>query len=210
MAMAQAKTAELPSSTTPPTDGGQVLQVPAHRSADVAAVMSNVIDLVRTFAKTKVRMLQDAEHDVDRAAHLLLRSIGSNGAMRVSALAANVGSDVSTVSRQVSALVKEGLLERRADPDDSRASLLVPTSAGQAMIARLDEIRAAFFERVLADWSVDDLHQFAVSLERFGDSYQQATTPETPETPGDDANTLAQPDRTALSARPLQSGGTAR
>jgi DNA-binding MarR family transcriptional regulator len=141
-------------------------------------VGSHVIDLVRSVAKAKVKLLQAAEHDVDRAAHLLLRSIGSNGPMRVSALAASVGSDVSTVSRQVGALVKEGLLERQADPDDSRASLLVPTSAGQLMITRLDEIRAAFFERVLADWSGEDLRQFAALLDRFVGTYQQATTSE--------------------------------
>jgi DNA-binding MarR family transcriptional regulator len=176
----------------------------AQRSHDVAAVASNVIALMRTFAKTKLRLLQDAEHDVDRAAHLLLRSIGSHGAMRVSALAASVGSDVSTVSRQVSTLVGEGLLERRADPDDSRASLLVPTSAGQAMIARLDEVRAAFFERVLADWNVDDLHHFAELLERFGHSYQQAMAPDSTD---HDANPPGQP---ALASRPAQSGGNAR
>jgi DNA-binding MarR family transcriptional regulator len=170
----------------------------------VATVASNVIDLVRAFAKAKVRMMQDAEHDVDRAAHLLLRSIESNGAMRVSGLAASVGSDVSTVSRQVSALVKEGLLERRADPDDSRASLLVPTDAGQAVIARHDQIRAAFFERVLADWNVEDLRQFACLLERFLGSYQSALTQE----PSDqDTNTTTS---WPPSDRPTQPGGTAR
>ncbi|MCW2494640.1 MAG: MarR family transcriptional regulator [Jatrophihabitans sp.] len=176
----------------------------ANRSTEVAAVASNVIDLVRAFAKAKVRMMQDAEHDVDRAAHLLLRSIESNGAMRVSGLAASVGSDVSTVSRQVSALVKEGLLERRADPGDSRASLLVPTNAGRAVIARHDQIRAAFFERVLADWDVDELRHFARLLERFGDSYQRALTPE-PSDQDTNATTSWPP-----SDRPTKSGGIVR
>jgi DNA-binding MarR family transcriptional regulator len=192
--MAQATTAEHSSST----------DAASARSADVAAVASQVIDVVRAFAKAKVRMLQDAEHDVDRAAHLLLRSIESNGAMRVSALAACVGSDVSTVSRQVSALVKEGLLERRADPGDSRASLLVPTSAGRAVIARHYEIRAAFFERMLVDWSGEEVRQFGTLLERFGRAYQEAVTPESPD-PG-----AARLVEAAPPTRPTQSGGANR
>ena len=42
--------------------------------------------------------------------------------------------DPSTVSRQVASLVKAGLVERQADPDDGRASILVPTELGRAKV----------------------------------------------------------------------------
>ena len=49
------------------------------------------------------------------------------------ALAAAVHSDPSTVSRQVAALVRAGLIERQADPEDGRASVLVPTPVAPPM-----------------------------------------------------------------------------
>ncbi|QMU80482.1 winged helix-turn-helix transcriptional regulator [Streptacidiphilus sp. PB12-B1b] len=91
--------------------------------------------------------------------------------MRASALAAGVQSDLSTVSRQVAALVTHGLLERQADPVDGRASLLVVTAAGQAVIAEHEHARAAFFEQVLSDWTPDELGQFRQLLERFTAAY---------------------------------------
>ena len=73
--------------------------------------------------------------------------------MRASALAASVHSDLSTVSRQVAALVGRGLLERRADQRDGRACVLAVTEAGRAGIAEHERGRQAFFDEVLAGWS---------------------------------------------------------
>src|SRR5262245_11500612 len=66
----------------------------------------------------------------DRSAFILLKNLIHMGPSRSSALAAAVHSDPSTVSRQVAALVRDGLVERRADQDDGRASLLAATPAG--------------------------------------------------------------------------------
>ncbi len=141
------------------------------RAAGVAAVADNVLALMRTFTKAKTRMLQNAQNDVEWAANVLLRSLGVEGPMRASALAESVQSDLSTVSRQVAALVKGGLLERRADPVDGRACLLIPTEAGRAVIARHDQVRMEFFARMLQDWSAAELDQFAALLARFAEAY---------------------------------------
>ena len=65
--------------------------------------------------------------------------------MRAGALAECMQSDPSTVSRQVAALVKDGLLERRADPADGRASLLVLTEKADAVLADHDRVRLEYF-----------------------------------------------------------------
>jgi DNA-binding MarR family transcriptional regulator len=96
--------------------------------------------------------------------------------VRASALAAGLQSDLSTVSRQVTALVTRGLLERRADPVDGRASLLVVTAAGQAVIAAHEHARKAFFEEVLSDWSPGERGQFVHLLERFTAAYDTTHT----------------------------------
>jgi DNA-binding MarR family transcriptional regulator len=94
--------------------------------------------------------------------------------MRAAALAEHLQSDPSTVSRQVAALVKDGYLDRRADPADGRASLLVLTPKAERLLAEHRRRRNDFFARVLDGWSNADLKRFAALLERFGESYELA------------------------------------
>lgn len=147
------------------------------KHADVAAVADNFIALMRTFTRARARMLAAAAHDVEWSAHVLLKCLqGGGGPMRASALAECVQSDPSTVSRQVAALVKDGLLERRADPEDGRASLLALTPKADDILAEHDEIRLDFFADMLSDWSDAELRQFAAMLGRFTDVYDEANT----------------------------------
>lgn len=143
---------------------------PAARAAtDTAA--GSVLDLLRTVRKAKARMAADARGDVESATQLLLHTVAAHGPVRTSALAASVHSDLSTVSRQVGALVAAGLLERQADPADGRACLLALTPAGEAAVTAHERGRAAFFAAVLDGWSEEELRQFAGLLDRFTASY---------------------------------------
>jgi len=137
----------------------------------VTRVADSVVQLLRIVRRSKARVLATAGKDVESATQILLRTVALEGPMRASALAASVGSDLSTVSRQVAALVGRGLLERRADQLDGRASLLVVTEIGRAVIAEHEQGRQQFFEAVLASWTADELQCFAGLLERFTASY---------------------------------------
>jgi DNA-binding MarR family transcriptional regulator len=138
-------------------------------ATDTAA--DSVLGLLRTVRKAKARMAADARGDVDSATQLLLHTVAAAGPVRTSALAASVHSDLSTVSRQVGALVAAGLLERQADPADGRACLLALTPAGEAAVTAHERGRAAFFAVVLDGWSEAELRQFAGLLDRFTASY---------------------------------------
>jgi DNA-binding MarR family transcriptional regulator len=143
----------------------------------VAPLVDNFITLMRAFNKARARMVAAAEHDVEWSAHVLLRCIANNDEpMRAGALAECLRSDPSTVSRQVAALVKDGYLERHADPDDGRASLLVVTERAKDLLVQHDQIRLEHFARVVGDWSDADLEAFAGMLERFTKAYEAATT----------------------------------
>ncbi|BBA95650.1 putative marR family transcriptional regulator [Actinacidiphila reveromycinica] len=137
----------------------------------VTSVADAVVELLRTVRRSKARLLAAASDDVDSATQILLRTAAAEGPLRASALAASVQSDLSTVSRQVAALVGRGLLERRADPVDGRASLLVVTDSGQAVIAEHEKARTAFFAEVVGDWSPEECGRFARMLERFTAAY---------------------------------------
>lgn len=134
---------------------------------EVVAVADSVSRLMRAFGKIRSQMLAAAAHDVEWSAHVLLKCLSNSGALRAGALASMMDTDPSTVSRQVAGLVKDGLLERRADPVDGRASLLVLTPKADEIIAAHEQVRNNHYRRMLADWSERDLRSFARLLARF-------------------------------------------
>ena len=144
---------------------------------EVAAVADHVGELMRSLTKARARLIAAAEHDVEWSAHLLLKCVANSEVpTRATALAEVLQSDPSTVSRQVAALVKEGYLERRADPDDGRASLLVLTSKAGRVLAQHDQMRLEHFARILDGWSDADVRNFARLLDRFTQAHEAATT----------------------------------
>ncbi|MEU4804248.1 MarR family winged helix-turn-helix transcriptional regulator [Actinosynnema sp. NPDC023587] len=82
-------------------------------------------------------------------------------------LASRTGLDPSTVSRAVAALVAHGLVERRADPADGRASVLVVTDAGHAALAEARGWYDDLMTRALADWSPDEVEALTSALHRL-------------------------------------------
>ncbi len=103
----------------------------------------------------------------ERAAHVLLFPLTRMGPLRQGALAELVHADPSTVSRHVTLLVERGLVRRVADEQDGRASRLVVTPAGEAVLDTLRQEREALLARVTADWAPDELAVFTGQLHRF-------------------------------------------
>jgi len=134
---------------------------------EVTALADTLVALIRSFNRTRARILASAADDVEWWAQVILRTLANEGPLRASALAGAVHSDPSTVSRQVAALVKDGLIERRADPADGRASLLALTPAADAVLAANHEKRRAWFASMLEGWSESDVRRFTDLLERF-------------------------------------------
>jgi len=138
---------------------------------DVAVVADRFVALMRTFIRMRSKIMAAAHHDVEWSAHVLLRALSIGGPMRASALAESVESDPSTVSRQVAALVRDGLVERRADPDDGRASLLVLTAKADDVLRAQNDVRLEHFNRMLKNWSAAELRTFAALLDKFNADY---------------------------------------
>ncbi|WP_238425368.1 MarR family winged helix-turn-helix transcriptional regulator [Micromonospora parastrephiae] len=88
------------------------------------------VALLMRFGEATRRATGTAEHRVlDRAAYVILRHLADAGPHNVSALAARLNLDGSTVTRQVSALQRDGLIVRAADPTDGRGTVISPTPA---------------------------------------------------------------------------------
>lgn len=111
---------------------------------------------------------------IDRSTIVLLKTLVVLGPSRSSELATAVHSDPSTVSRQVAALVRDGLVERRADPEDGRASVLVPTEQGQALLEEQRRRMGLGLARVVRDWEPEDVSRFLELFERFVADHERA------------------------------------
>jgi DNA-binding MarR family transcriptional regulator len=113
----------------------------------------------------------------DAGAATVLGAVADLGESRVSAIASAVHMDVSTVSRTLTALCKEGLVATRPDEADLRSHLTRCTPAG---IERIADRRARIAEQLdarLADWDTDDVAALSHLLNRFVDSV--LSTPDT-------------------------------
>src|SRR4029453_13607979 len=109
---------------------------------------------------------------LDRAAYVILRHLEASGPQNVTVLADRLNRDGSTVTRQVTALEKNGLATRRPDPNDGRGTMIEPTSAGLRQVRNVARARRALYDRILADWSEPDRRQLAATLERFNGSVE--------------------------------------
>lgn len=142
-------------------------------SEPVAVIAERVHELMRDIQRLRTQYTSRAEPDSEWAASRLIVTLVREGPMRLMALAAATQSDPSTVSRQVSALVRSGVIERRPDPVDGRASLLVPTEIAQRRYEDHLTRRNEGVATILTDWSDDDREQLAQLLTRFTDDFRR-------------------------------------
>lgn len=100
--------------------------------------------------------------------------------MGVKALAAGMGIDSSTVTRQVAPLVDSGLVSRATHPEDGRAVVLQLSERG---LARLEEVRTsrrALMALVTEQWTEEERTAFTTLLTRFNASLSDITASLTP------------------------------
>lgn len=115
---------------------------------------------------------------LDRSAYVILRHLQAAGPLNVSALADRLNLDGSTVTRQVTALENDRLVERRRDPSDGRGIVIAPTPTGLEQVDAVRRARHDVYDRVLRDWDDADREALAKALERFNaslDSYMRET-----------------------------------
>ncbi|MFD7658641.1 MarR family winged helix-turn-helix transcriptional regulator [Actinosynnema sp. NPDC059797] len=119
-----------------------------------------------------VRMVKQQHHSSVPAGlvgilGLIEREGGKPTGCHAKQLAVLAGLDPSTVSRAVAALVSHGLVERRADPDDGRASVLVVTGRGRTALAEARDRYGALVGRALADWTPEEVTALTTAIGRL-------------------------------------------
>jgi DNA-binding MarR family transcriptional regulator len=131
-----------------------------------------LIRLLKLVGKAGAQCQASHQDGIERASYALLACLVTDGPRRTTALAESVHSDTSTVSRQVSALVQHGLVERRPDPADGRACILAATATGEQVYERNRRVRNRYVAELLADWSEQDRRQLIELLSRFNTEFE--------------------------------------
>lgn len=104
---------------------------------------------------------------LDRAAYPVLRGIAECGPVRLSDLAARLGVQISTASRQVKELEQAGLVERTGDPKDGRVTMLALAPAGREALKKLRESWRRTLVEILDAWPEEDREALATLLGRL-------------------------------------------
>ena len=156
---------------TAPLPGPQTSPEQAREHEQAGEIGSVIAQLVRLYSSIRSRVTSGP--DGEPSPLFLLVKLAHLGPSRASDLAEYLCADPSTVSRQVSSLVKSGLIERRADPADGRASILVPTKLGEQRVSEHERRRGDLVMPVLKDWSAEDRDDLLRLLRKYTDGVEE-------------------------------------
>jgi DNA-binding MarR family transcriptional regulator len=144
-----------------------VMDTEQDTSAEVRQLADQLMRFVLLAKRSIARFGSQAKDGIEYPAYGLLARLVHDGPVRMTALAEAVHADPSTVSRQTGALIRHGLVERRADPVDGRASILAPTHEGERVFHDNRRRHNEKMARLLSAWSAEDVHSLAVLLARL-------------------------------------------
>ncbi|MTD43813.1 MarR family transcriptional regulator [Conexibacter sp. W3-3-2] len=116
-------------------------------------------------------LARQASQELGSNGFTTLAIVHTHGPLRIGDIAQRLGVDVSVASRQVTALVKVGYLERQADEADGRAQLIATTDAGTTVLRDCHQRMVREFEGVLDDWTEPEIEALTAGLERLREDF---------------------------------------
>jgi DNA-binding MarR family transcriptional regulator len=147
---------------------------PAQGTIDQIQAAFQVVAGSITQVRGHERLLAVAGVRLDRAGCALLYKLHLYGdGLRVTDLAELLGVDAPTVTRKIQQLEREGLVARRADPDDGRATRIMLTEAGRRTLQRVLDARREWYDRLVDGWDDAELATFATLLGKFATALER-------------------------------------
>lgn len=146
---------------------------PDDREQAIRSMEQELLLLWRRSRTNAHKVARQVHPEMEPAAYGLLATLQRKGTLRLTGLAAELGIGKPSVSRQVSALEKLGVVRREADPDDGRAQGISLTEAGLERLVRAQQGRSHVFHEVLEDWSQSELETLSGLLAKLNDSYRK-------------------------------------
>jgi DNA-binding MarR family transcriptional regulator len=135
--------------------------------SSIETMSRELVQLVRGLRELHHAVTAASPEAVESSSAAVLVRLAELGPSRLSTLANALCLDISTVSRQVPVLERQGWVTRERDPEDQRAQLLDLTAAGREVLAGVRRSRVEVLSRLLPDWTDAELDTFAAQLHRF-------------------------------------------
>lgn len=111
-------------------------------------------------------------YPLERAHYLLLLQVESEP-KKINDLAHILALDATTVTRQVTAMQKNGLITKTVDKQDRRITWVAATDEGKDLANEMKAIRIQRLDEMFKEWSLEDKDNFSQMLERFNQSLYQ-------------------------------------
>ncbi len=123
--------------------------------AHAGEILSEMVHIGRAF---RVASQHGAEKSLTGTRFGLLQQL-RHGDSRLCELAHQLAISAPVASRAVDSLEDDGLVQRRTDPQDARASLISITERGLATLTEHHTVAVRKFADALSDWSAEDAEQ---------------------------------------------------
>jgi MarR family transcriptional regulator for hemolysin len=136
---------------------------------EFAFTIMDVARLMKTYADQRAR-----QFGISRAQWAVLMRIDRNEGLKQSELADMLDLQPITLTRLLDRLSENGLIERRADPNDRRANRLYLKPAAKPLLGRLANLGAGMMETVLDGISSTSIERMLKELSAVKDNLRSA------------------------------------
>jgi len=126
---------------------------------EIAFTIMDVARLLKTYADQRAR-----QYGMTRAQWAVLFRLDRSEGLKQSELAELLDLQPITLTRLLDRLAGNGLIERRADPNDRRANRLFLTPAARPLLERLSTLGEAMMDTVLAGLDANSVERLLADL----------------------------------------------
>lgn len=138
----------------------------------IAAIEFETLAFARHITSAVGRARGD-EPVLEGSAYTLLSLIAAGGPSSIGTLSEVTGLDASTLNRQTAALVRDGYVERVADPAGGIARVFKLTFSGQMTLEYEQAQSRSALARTLDDWSTKERADLARVLRHLNESIER-------------------------------------
>lgn len=132
------------------------------------ALLESEIGIMMRRARRVIAERAAAVHEeLPGISYLMLGYVRTHGPVRASRLGTAFHVDKAAVSRHVQQMLELGLLDRRPDPEDGRATLLSATPDAEKRLQVIAEERRRWLDERLTEWELGDLRDLVGLLGRY-------------------------------------------
>ncbi|MFX0575782.1 MarR family winged helix-turn-helix transcriptional regulator [Nocardia nepalensis] len=146
--------------------------MPEPGPTDNDALTRLVFELTLLSRQFPASLLRRPGFQLDRSAYLILTRLEMDAPLSLRELSEAFQLDISTINRQVAAMLKQGLVERVPDPEGGIARKIQASAKGLELVAADREQSHEGIGAVVADWNAADIAQLSQLVSRFNKSIE--------------------------------------